>query len=383
MWGNVASINPETAKKYGLAEEDVINIKSEKGSIELPVHIQPGIADLVIITELGYGRKDCGRISNGIGSNAFVLFDWKSEALFAPVEIRKTGRKEVIAKSQHYDSTDGRDILNKPGEQRTTNNEKATPSQALPQGRREISSKEQPSLYPGYIYKGHRWGMVIDLDLCTGCNACVTACQVENNIAVVGKEDAAKGRLLHWIRIDRYYESEGMTTKVMFEPMLCQHCEQAPCEPVCPVSASSHSPEGLNETTYNRCVGTRFCMANCPYKVRRFNFRDYSESTKQPLNYAYNPSVTVRMRGVVEKCTFCVQRINAAKYKAKDEGRNSLEDGEVRTACQQACPAGAIIFGDLNDPESMVSKLSKDKRAFRVLEELNTRPAVVYLAKKM
>jgi molybdopterin-containing oxidoreductase family iron-sulfur binding subunit len=238
------------------------------------------------------------------------------------------------------------------------------------------------SLYPPVEYPEHKWGMVIDLSACVGCSGCVIACQSENNIPVVGPEQVAKGREMHWIRVDRYYEDAPASpgnVHAVHQPMLCQHCDSAPCENVCPVNATNHSPDGLNQMAYNRCVGTRYCANNCPYKVRRFNFLEYTADMTEPESLVFNPEVTVRPRGVMEKCTFCVQRIQDVKVRAKGEGRG-IEDGEVAPACAVACPAEAIVFGDLNDKHSEVHKLAQASRGYKVLEELGARPAVTYLA---
>ncbi len=372
-WDNAALISPATAERLELANEDVVELSLNGRSIEAPVWIAPGHANDAVTVTLGYGRTQAGRVGDGAGFNAYALRT--SDHLFhaAGVEIRATGRRHPLASTQEHHSMEGRHLV------RSASLEAF---EADPKIFEHMGHRPGPemTLYPGHKYEGYSWGMAIDLNSCTGCNACMVACTAENNTPVVGKEQVAAGREMHWIRIDRYYEGSLDDPEMHHQPVMCQHCEDAPCEPVCPVGATVHSSEGLNEMVYNRCVGTRYCSNNCPYKVRRFNFLHYSDYDTESLKMLRNPDVTVRTRGVMEKCTYCVQRINAARIDSEKEGRG-IRDGEIVTACQSVCPAQAIVFGNINDPESRVSRLKQDARNYGLLEEVNTRPRTSYLAK--
>ncbi|MBI4041766.1 MAG: 4Fe-4S dicluster domain-containing protein [Deltaproteobacteria bacterium] len=367
-WDNVLAMSPKTAEKFGLRQENKLELRSASGAVELPVFIQPGLAEGVITTTMGYGRTAGSEIAKNVGSNIFTL---GPQLYFTALEFKKLRGTHRIAGTQGHDSMAGRPLVL----EATLEEFKKHPDFA------QHAHPPLQSLYEEHVYAGHRWGMTIDLNACIGCSGCVVACDVENNVPIVGKKQVLKGREMHWLRLDRYYEGHKDNPRVVSQPMLCQHCENAPCESVCPVLATTHSEEGLNEMTYNRCVGTRYCSNNCPYKVRRFNFFDFNADLEHPQELGKNPSVTVRMRGIMEKCTFCVHRINDVKIDEKLKGNDRVPDGKMVTACQQSCPSQAIVFGDLNDPHSQVSKLSKQSRGYHVLEEYDTKPSITYLAK--
>lgn len=382
-WENAALIAPETARRLGLANGDFAELTYRGRKLEVPVWIMPGHTEDSVTLSLGYGRTRAGSVGSGTGFDAYALRtsaapDFDAGLALRRIEPRRSwlglstrSAHAELPTTQHHFALDGRELV-----------KVFTPDQ-LPAA--APPAEPQASMYPDYRYEGHAWAMAIDLTACIGCNACVIACQAENNVPIVGKEEVRRGREMHWLRVDRYYGGPPENPEVYFQPVPCMHCEKAPCEPVCPVQASIHDSEGLNNQVYNRCVGTRFCQSNCPYKVRRFNFFAYSAKAEThegaPITAAVrNPDVTVRSRGVMEKCTYCVQRINRARYRAEEDNR-PLAEGEIRTACQQACPTQAIVFGDLNAPGSRVAALRREPRHYALLEELGTRPRTTYLAR--
>jgi molybdopterin-containing oxidoreductase family iron-sulfur binding subunit len=371
-WDNAILLGPDTATALGLRSQDEVELTAQGQTLAAPVWVLPGHPERSATIHLGYGRKRAGAVGNGVGFDAYPLRSFGRPWLIPMARLTKTGRRLELACTQDHHSMENRGLVRSAALQHYHEHPEFAREHAEP--------GPEMSLYPGFGYDGYAWGMTVDLSACTGCNACVIACQAENNIAVVGKDQVLRGRELHWLRIDRYFEGDPAAPRVVHQPVMCQHCEQAPCEVVCPVEATVHSSEGLNEMVYNRCVGTKYCSNNCPYKVRRFNFYEYSDTRTPVLKLMRNPDVTVRTIGVMEKCSYCVQRINGARVEAEKQGR-SIRDGEVVTACQQVCPSQAIVFGDLNDPQSQVRRLRDSRRAYRLLADLNTRPRTTYLAK--
>jgi molybdopterin-containing oxidoreductase family iron-sulfur binding subunit len=363
-WDNAALLSEGTAKALQVDTGDVVLFSDGRVSVQAPVYVLAGQADGVVTLPLGYGRHAAGRVGDGVGFDAYPLAPASVQAAaVAVLAVQRTGHRHAFARTQQETSTHGRDLVRLVALDRA-----ATPDTA--------GKTAQPSLYPPVAYPDYAWAMTIDLDVCIGCKACTVACQAENNIPVVGKEEVARGRAMHWIRVDVYQDDAERT---LFQPVPCMHCENAPCEEVCPVGATVHDSEGLNAQVYNRCVGTRFCSNNCPYKVRRFNFLQYADGSEESAAHQ-NPDVTVRRRGVMEKCTYCVQRISRARIEAEKQGR-AIRDGEVVTACEAVCPTQAIVFGNLNDPHSRVSQSKRSPRDYVLLEELNTRPRTTYLAR--
>jgi len=365
-WDNAALMAPATATRLGLATEDIVDIEAGDRRLRAPVFILPGQAEDCVTLPLGFGRR-AGGLAAAVGFNAYGLRTGAEPWLATATRVTKTGERLRLATVQGHARVAGRDLV-KEG------------TLAEFQQNPKFLASEDPgqSLYPPFAYPDQAWAMAIDLNSCIGCQACVAACQAENNIPVVGKDQVLAGREMHWLRIDRYYSGPAETPKVAFEPVPCMHCEKAPCEVVCPVEATVHDHHGLNAMVYNRCVGTRFCSNNCPYKVRRFNFFGYAYAEDRPPQ-SWNPEVTVRDRGVMEKCTYCVQRIRQTQIAADREDR-PIRDGEIQTACQQACPTQAIVFGDKNDKESAVAKRKTSPLDYVLLADLNTRPRTSYSA---
>ncbi len=374
VWDNPLLLSPATAARFSLADGDVVRVLTRAGTLELPVFRVPGMADSTLVATLGYGRTAAGRVGNGVGYATYALRSDASPDLVIGAKLDRTGATAVLSQTQEHGTMDDRPLVREA---------------PLEEYRREPRFAAEPdretpplfNLWPDQKLGGdHQWAMAIDLTTCTGCNACAVACQSENNVPVVGKDQVRRGREMAWLRIDRYFTGEPEEASAVFQPVPCMHCENAPCEQVCPVAATVHDGEGLNVMVYNRCIGTRYCSNNCPYKVRRFNFFNFTKDTPETLKMANNPDVTVRSRGVMEKCTYCVQRINRGRQESKLAGRD-MRDGDVRTACQQACPAQAITFGDLRDPKSAVVRAKAGDRNYALLADLNARPRTTYLAK--
>ena len=394
-WDNAALFSGATLVKLGLEEGDIVEIAVGDRKVKAPVLWAAGHPDNSVTVTLGYGREAAGRVGSGAGFNAYSIRTVDAPFYIAGSVKKVEGKWGLAVTKSHYQDHRSKEAGGKgDGNYSLEGNEaetrgvirsatleeyKADPNFANSDDEEHPKDHRDITLFPNWVYKDNAWGMSIDLNSCTGCNACIVSCYAENNIAVVGKQQVRIGRNMQWLRIDTYFEGDLAAPRAHFQPMACQHCENAPCEQVCPVGATVHTPEGLNTMVYNRCVGTRYCSNNCPYKVRRFNFLLFSDFETESLKLMRNPDVSVRSRGVMEKCSYCVQRISEAKIEADKENR-PVRDGEIVTACQQACPATAITFGNLNDKSSKVAKLHQDERSYSVLADLNTRPRTQYVA---
>ena len=391
VWDNAALMSKDTAEKLKVKNEDVVKLTLDGRELNLPVWIMPGHAQDSVSVALGYGRTKAGRIGNNVGGNAYLLRTSSALDFTTGVKVSNTSDTYKLASTNDHWSMEDRELVRE-----ATLEEFVKTPEVI---KEKVHELELINIYPNpqNYSAGNQWGMAIDLNTCVGCNACVLACQSENNIPIVGKEQVLKGREMHWIRMDRYFTNVPKTEfavggakpwvfnedymQAVQQPMTCQQCENAPCEEVCPVAATVHNEEGLNTMAYNRCVGTRYCSNNCPFKVRRFNYLNFHKDITDSEKMGQNPDVTVRMRGVMEKCTYCVQRIQTVKIQAKVEGHRPIKDGEITPACAQVCPADSIIFGNINDPESRVAKLKKQARDYQLLTELNVKPRTSYLAR--
>jgi MoCo/4Fe-4S cofactor protein with predicted Tat translocation signal len=383
-WGNVALVAPATAKRLGIEDGHTLSITVADGlSAQVPALVAPGQAEDSIALAFGQGRTHAGRVGQAVGADVYKLRATDALGYAGDVKVTGLGGNAELAQTQEHFSLEGRPHV-RVGSLEEYKQKPGAASARGPKGSElfNLWNTQKTDVH-------HKWGLAIDLNTCTGCGACQVACQAENNIPVVGADGVRKSREMNWLRVDRYYEGDPDDPRSINQPLPCQQCENAPCEQVCPVAATTHSPEGLNDMAYNRCVGTRYCANNCPFKVRKFNFFNYTKNEDAEARYnnntlramQYNPDVTVRSRGVMEKCTFCTQRINETKIAFKREGQDHIPDGTIKTACQQACPVGAIVFGDLNDKDAAVTKLHADPRSYKLLEEINVRPRVAYLAK--
>jgi Fe-S-cluster-containing dehydrogenase component len=383
-WDNAVLVSPATAAKlrsesapaftggeHGEIVSDVVEIRLNGRTVRGPIFPVAGHPDDCATVHLGYGRTRAGQVGTATGFDANRVRTAAASWFAGGAEIVRTGYTFPLACTQFHHLMEGRDLIRV-----ATRDEYLRDPKSIREG--DETPPRTITLYPDVKYDGYKWGMAIDVNACIGCNACVVGCQAENNIPVVGKDQVLRAREMHWLRVDTYHRGSPEHPETYFQPVPCMQCENAPCEVVCPVAATVHSHEGLNDMVYNRCVGTRYCSNNCPYKVRRFNFLLYQDWNTPSLKLGRNPDVTVRSRGVMEKCTYCVQRINKAKIDSEGEDRR-IKDGEIQTACQQACPANAIVFGDLNDPNSRVAQLQKQERNYALLGELNTRPRTTYL----
>ncbi|MBM2813543.1 MAG: actB [Ignavibacteria bacterium] len=388
VWDNYASIAPATATELGLTFGDMVEISINNRKQKIPVFLQPGMAEKVATIELGWGRKEICEVGLGAGFPAQSLLSKAgglTQLIYSGAKIGKAGEKYKLVTTQENHLLDELFVKDLHLRRHIIREGTIEKYQKEPNFIK-VEKEKQLSMLKPHEYTGEKWAMAIDLSKCIGCGICVTACNVENNVAVVGKTEVSKGREMHWIRIDRYYSGSNEEPIVSNQPVMCQQCDNAPCENVCPVVATNHSPDGLNQMVYNRCVGTRYCSNNCPYKVRRYNFFDFRDRLadgyyqQDSLSLLHNPEVTVRPRGVMEKCTFCVHKITEARQTASAEG-TKFDGSNIVTACQEACPAGAISFGNVNDPESAVSKARENNLGYSLLEELNTNPNVTYIAK--